>query len=127
MNPGVRLAATRYIWTAFFFGLAVVNSSIFMGQPLGIINLFTSIMVIAAAIVSTGFVWNWGSLPLTADAGGEQAQYEKAKRRDRVAALMDMLSDDELEALRARLADDEGEGRSLGALLSDDGEIVARR
>jgi hypothetical protein len=83
------------------------------------------IMMIGGAL-TTRFVWN-GTLGLSAE--DRRAAYreetvtesEKAKRTNRVSRLLDTLSDDELDELRARLmAQEDGEiNTTLEELLAE--------
>ena len=123
MDSHSRLTATRYIWTAFFFGLAVVNSNLFQGGEIGVGNIITTIMVVGAAIVGTGFIWNWGDLPTIQSQSAEAEAENKLKRGERVQRLVELMDEDELYELRRRLEIDYSDSPKR-IILGDDGELL---
>ncbi len=109
MGTKPRLFATVFIWTvAVLVGMALEIPTGFIIPVLGIIA--------GTVLICMGFIWNWGQLPLTMDA---PAQSGKAKRSvsDRAALLRELLDDDELEAVKARLMAD------ISGNHYDDGEL----
>ncbi len=131
MEAQARLRATYAIWTAFFLGLLVVNANaIFNNAELSWVNMVLSIVVALSAVGSTAFVWGFGAAGQAgagqaAGVNQQQGQVEKQKRLSRADALMEMLDEDTLEALRQRLEarDDHPQQVPLDALLDEDGEI----
>lgn len=120
MDTRSRLLTTLFIWAV---GIVAVSS---MNDPFH--SDFAGFAVIAALVLfCMGFVWNWGMLPLRDDQPMQMitpARAEKAKRSasDKAALLRELLDDDELEALKARLMDDVRGGDHF-----DDGELPLAR
>lgn len=123
MDPQSRLTALRYVWTAFFGAMLVVNSSpIFAGRALDITNIIITLILAVAAVGSTGFIFNWGDLPAAESTRSETA---KSKRRAKVDALLDLLNDEDLQSLRSRL-EERPNPADEAVYLSDDGELVRK-
>ena len=101
--------------------LALVSSAISsMDSPFGD-DIAGFVIVIGSLLIMLGYVWNWGNLPLTASAPEKPTrESEKAKRtvNDKIALLRELLDDDELEAVKARLMAD-----VTGSRYHDDGEL----
>ena len=115
MDAKSRLIATLFIWT-----LATVAVSS-MNDPFH--DDIAGFGIVAGLILlCMGFIWNWGSLPLQSDKPAQTStrSAEKTKRSasDKVAILRELLDDDELDALKSRLADD-----MAGGSRFDDGEL----
>ena len=121
MEVKYRFWATVFIWTiTTIVGLLLdVDPDMAMG---------VLVVLASTVLISTGFIWNWGRLPLEMDRVIKSPrEQEKPKRAtgDNVALLRELLTDDELEAVKARLVDDmtdnydDGE-LSLSALLEED-------
>ncbi len=103
MNSGDKLKATFFIWVAF------VLASMFTiaGHDLSGGAVFMALIYTIAALTATGFVMN------SKDTAAEPV---KAKR-SRVDRLLSSLDDDELDALRERLSQSDGEVVSLEDVL----------
>jgi hypothetical protein len=102
MNSGDRLKALFFIWGAFVLAaIAAVD-----GSPLQEETVVIAFFFVIGALVATRYIMN-APVPNSEDTG-------KAKG-GKVSRLLASLSDDELEALRKRLADDDG----------GDGEVVS--
>lgn len=85
------------------------------------IGAVLSLILIAAATISTYFVWR--NAGLEADLAYKLVNAEKAKRRSRIEQFMDELAPDELVELRSRLSEDEAQGtQSLGDLVGNQGK-----
>lgn len=135
-----KAVATVVVWTMVVG--AIVLSSIFLGPSLGEDIIAVIFMVMAAAVVSMGFVWNWGQVDgqhkgrraeknKRADRDDDEADvYDELlytvgatdKRKhgdDRLSDALRSLSDDELIRLRQRLANGEITEDELAAALRD--------
>ncbi len=120
MDSETRFRTTKYIWGTFLVIACFVSMDwMFTGRGLAFEHMIIFMLLAAAAMISTGFVWNWGMRLNTTE------EHEKAKRLNRVDSMLELLSADELEALRMRLADDdEGAQPGLESLLPEDGELA---
>jgi hypothetical protein len=115
-----RTVVTIVLW--IIIGVVLANATVMSS---GSIVPLTLIMMIGGAL-TTRVVWN-GTLGLSAedrrDAYREETviNSEKAKRTNRVSRMLDSLSDDELDELRARLmAEQDGEiNTTLEELLAE--------
>lgn len=126
MDAKSRLRAVYTVWTAFVLAVLAVNAGVIIyQQDIGLANIILTIVLAIMSISATGFIFNWGDLP-TSDRSSTDRQSEKLKRQSRADALLDMLDDETLEALRRRLQEREG-NLPLGALLQDDGELHGDR
>lgn len=120
MDGKTRVGMTVFIWLTLLTAITLIitlTRSIDNGVIYALIG--TTAMVL---IFSTGFLWNWGRLPLTSSTGA-YPNAEKNKRPDRVNAILNALTDDELEALRYRLSEPHHEEVPLERLLDQDGEL----
>lgn len=118
MNSQDRMNATRFVWGGFVALMAILlMTAMFTGEGLSIGVVILSVSFSILSLVVTGFIWNWGDLPMSTD---EREKSEKAKNDARVERLLAELSDEE----RAILVDQIREQSVYG--LSDDGEIVRR-
>lgn len=134
--------ATMAIWTMSF--VSIVVGSIFVAPVMGEDFLGFIFMVMAAAVVTSGFVWNWGRLPQDAindrlkneqedrkkkNQGASDDEYYdlfysqtgKRKNNDRLASALRQLSDDELVRLRDRIASGELREEDLEDVLYEEG------
>lgn len=112
MSTLSRLIATGIIWAMTpLIIVAATDSAVRDGNAV----VLVAIVMIAAAL-STRSVWN--AIP-----GGALEAGEKTKRTGsrRVRRLVESLTDDELDELRARLSDD-GEVVPLDTLLAQQGK-----
>jgi hypothetical protein len=124
MSGQTRLQATQVIWG--FFALTMLflfASTVIDNAGLSIGHVILGIVIAVAAFVSTGSVWSWGDIKTT-EADSVEASSEKIKR-SRIDAMLSKMSDDELLALRDRLADHMDDDAAYR--LGDDGELVKRR
>jgi uncharacterized membrane protein len=134
-----KAVATVVVWTMVVG--AIVLSSVFLGPSLGEDIIAIIFMVMAAAVVSMGFVWNWGQVEGQQKANQHQNKrtnrdddeadlYDEllytagatGKRKngdDRLSDALRSLSDDELIRLRQRLANGEITEDELAAALRD--------
>ena len=125
----VRLAATRYIWTAFgLMMMALMSTAIFGNGSVDVGHVIVSVVLAIAAFLSTGVVWNWGDASnATVNSAIERATKQKRSSVERLANELDSMSDEDLEHLRARLSTDAREMLSSPAYgVSDDGELMRR-
>lgn len=100
VSNGSRVIATGFIWFMAALILGILRDSV---SSFNLVVLAG--MLLLTVGLSTRWVWNSGAQPATA----EETSAEKAKRieADRVSRLVDSLSDDELDHLRARLSEQE--------------------
>jgi hypothetical protein len=104
MNSGDKLKATFFIWAAF------VLASLFTigGHDLNAVALFMGLIYTIAALSATYFVM---------DAKVVVAEEPVKAKRSRVDRLLSSLDDDELDTLRDRLSQSDGEVVSLEDVL----------
>jgi hypothetical protein len=118
----------RFFTTVFIWAVAVVAGLLLSPAPYN--EIATLFIIASTVLISMGFVWNWGRLPLSmTETGRSREGQTKAKRgmRDKAALLRELLDEDELEAVKRRLMadvsgeydDDDGE-LPLAALLEPD-------
>lgn len=109
MNDNIaRLGATAIIWTAatlITVTMAITNSDLGV-FPLGII--------MGAAMVATIPIWESGRHKSESNA---EREAEKNKRRSRVERMLSNMDERELEELRTRLVDNDGEMVGLEEVL----------
>lgn len=118
-----RIRLTRTIWGMMIMG--TVFGSLFTVAHLGAAVLGLVFILAAAAIVMTGFIWQWGA-PFASQSSAGYAESEQAKR-DRIEAVLRRLSDTQLYHLRERLASGELTDEDLGAMLEDEGSLKRKR
>lgn len=123
MDSEHRLTATRYIWVAFFFALAISNMNVMVnGESLGIANIIVTTILAVAAAGSTVTIWT-AAKPLSSS---EEISDTKLKRGERVTRLIDLMDEDELQELRLRLSKDSHDASDEYIVLGDDGELRKR-
>jgi hypothetical protein len=116
-----RLQATQYIWTTFAIAMAILFiTTIFTPGGLGVGHVILGVFISGAVFVSTGTVWNWGSV----GEGEMTSEVKSTSKRKRLDAMLDEMDEADVQALRERLMLDE-DAQRYG--LSDDGELVQRR
>jgi|GEM_PF-2768883 len=122
----IRLAATRYIWTAFgLMMLGLMATTIFGSDGLGLGHVIIAVVLATASFLSTGTVWNWGD-GSTTNAVAE-ASKQKRSSVDRLANELDSMSDEDLERLRSRLSGDVRDVLTTANYgVSDEGELMRR-
>jgi uncharacterized membrane protein len=112
MTDLARMIATAVIWgalTVMFVAMAVTQNEI---------NFLIVGILAGVGWFATDAVWDGARVKSSDRAKQEQA--EKAKRRTRLDAMVDDLSQDELRELRSRLMDDsDGEMVSMDDLLRE--------
>lgn len=114
-----RIKLTRFIWGMMIVG--VVLGSMVLAPFLGDDILGMVFIMVAGAVFTTGLIWNWGRLPMTAQEASEK------QKRDRLDAVLRDLSDSQLQILRERLAAGDIDDEKLSYMLGDDGELMRRR
>ncbi len=120
MDSEHRLTATRYIWVAFFFAMAISNMNVMAnGEALGVENIIMTTILAIAAAGSTVSIWT-AAKPLSSD--GEKSD-TKLKRGERVTRLIDLMDEDELHELRLRLSKETHSNSDEYIMLGDDGEL----
>lgn len=127
-----KAVSTVIVWVMVTGGIAL--GGVFLAPVMGEEVLGFFFMILAAAVVSMGFIWNWGQLPNQQRLTDEQkkkakreAEYydlvhqtgEKLKRDDQLANALRKLSDDELMRLRERIADGELTEADIARSLRD--------
>lgn len=138
--------ATLGMWVFVTGGMALIG--IFMAPAMGEDALGAVFMLMAAAVVISGFIWNWGQVP--GQESNKQARRNARKQRrqerhhhdnvddeyydlyyaqstkkgknseDRLAAALKQLSDEELVGLRERIARGEIREEDLESVLLED-------
>jgi hypothetical protein len=120
--------ATIVIWVMVVITVALTG--VFLAPALGDESVAAIFLVVAAAIVSNGFIWNWGStgqrkLQRKERESAEDELYELAsnvgekRKRDRLAVALSQLSDGELVNLRSRIRNGEIDEQELAEILSE--------
>jgi len=123
MNSEHRLTATRYIWVAFFFAMAISNMNVMVnGEALAIENIIMTTILAIAAAGSTIVIWATASRT----SSDEETSDTKLKRGERVTRLIDLMDEDELHELRQRLSTDNYDTTDEYVVLGDDGELRKR-
>ncbi len=112
MGPKYRIFATLIVWG---FAAIAVSVGMRMPVPAGLEIPILAILTLAG-LICMGFIWNWGRLPLSVDM---PMQSGKAKRSasSKAALLRELLDDEELDAVKARLMTD------ISGNHYDDGEL----
>jgi len=119
MNDEARQSATKYLMVVFLLGLVIVNSNTLLyGQTLGIENVIMTIVLAITMMGATSFIWT-GQTSISRQSDSDA----KLKRGERVKRLIDLMDEDELYALRQRLADDYSDPPDDYVMLGDDGEL----
>ncbi|MBL8162864.1 MAG: hypothetical protein JNJ61_12825 [Anaerolineae bacterium] len=107
-----RALTPAIIWIIF---AAIAITALIAGQRVeeGVV-IATMISSVIACLAGTNMVWRgtYGTDNTVADA-------EKTKRRSRVERLLDNMDERELDELRARLSDSDGEMISLDDVLAE--------
>lgn len=107
MHPSARIFATLFIWGGVSgMGLAAMASAQYIG---GGPMVFIVLLLVIGAAASTDAVWKGARYVSDSE--------EKHKRRDKLDKVIAKLSDQEVEDLRTRLLDADGEIQSIDALL----------
>lgn len=122
--------ATIIIWTMTTGGIAL--GGVFLVGRLGTAAMGFFFMLLAAAVICTGFVWDWGRIPgdsrrwrkgfednMADDYEVDAGSVEKRKN-DRLRDALRALSDDELVRLRQRISRGEINEEDLANVLRDE-------
>jgi hypothetical protein len=99
----VRLEATKYIWTGFAVVMGLMFGGTFFGYDIGAGQVVLGIIISIVTFLSTGTVWNWGSVKLESEYMQADETGEKSKRKQSLDNLLDRMTDDELLDLREEL------------------------
>ena len=124
----IRLAATRYIWTAFgLMMLGLMATTIFGDSSLGVGHVMIAVAMAIASFLSTGMVWNWGDASNSSANAVALASKQKRSSVERLANELDSMSDEDLERLRTRLSGDVRDVLTAPSYgVTDDGELMRR-
>jgi esterase/lipase superfamily enzyme len=76
----VRLEATKYIWTGFAVVMGLMFGGSFFGYEVGVGHVVLGIVISIATFLSTGTVWNWGSVKMESEFMQAEETSEKSKR-----------------------------------------------
>lgn len=105
MNSGDKLKATFWIWVAFVAACIFT----FSNKPtIEVGHVFIALFFVIAALAATHTVM---------DARIPEAQQAAKKKSHKVDRILSRLSDEEMEQLRQRLSQDDGELVSLDEVL----------
>ncbi len=119
MDTKTRLETTKFIWAVLAFVLAVLFIGAGVGNGLEAGHVIIGVAALIAGAISTGVIWNPDHVE------GEIKGGEKAKR-ERIETVLRDLSNEELIALKNRLANGSIDDDLLyeRMALSDDGELI---
>jgi hypothetical protein len=108
-----RIGATFFIWLAF---TVVSITAMLRDIPVQSgSSVFLAILLVLGAVSATRYVWRGSEMTSRETA-------EKMKRRSRVERMIDRMSEQDIEELRARLlSDSDGEASSLEELMRQQG------
>lgn len=122
-----RAIATIVVWMAVAGSIALTG--VFLAPSLGEDALGAIFMILVAAVVTNGFIWNWGAgdgsskKDKKARKNAEEELYTMAldkkqkRKRDEIGSRLSDLSDDELLDLRQRLQSGDVEESDLAFIL----------
>lgn len=120
MDGKTRAGMTVFIWVALLTALTMIVT-IADDLDNGVVFMLVGASF-TLLLFSTAFLWNWGRLPFTGAVDTSTMAKDKGKRPDRINAVLNTLTDDELDALRQRLSQRD-EIVSLANLLDEEGEL----
>lgn len=120
--------ATIVVWVMVVVSVAITG--VFLAPQMGEDSIGAIFMVVAAAVVTNGFIWQWGStgqrkLDKKQREAAEDELYDMAssvgekRKRDRLAVALSQLSDGELENLRSRIRSGEIDEQDLAEILNE--------
>ncbi len=116
--------ATTVVWTMLTVGFAL--AFIFVGENLGEDIIALAFFMLVAAVLVSGFIWNWGRTDSTQQTASEaidsEVQFREKRKNDRLGQALRDLSNDELMRLRQRLASGEIDERDLEAALGEEAD-----
>jgi len=119
--------ATAIIWVMLIAGIAL--GGVFLAEPLGEDVLGFFFMLLAAAVVCTGFVWDWGRIPGEGRRSRKQSELaeeifasgqQEKRKRDRLGSALRQLSEEELIRLRDRISSGDIGDEELEEVLRDE-------
>jgi hypothetical protein len=121
-NTFWKAAATTIVWTMLTGGF--VTAFTFVGESLGEDIVGLAFIMLFAAVMVSGFIWNWGRIGDTqaTDKQQHETDYQEKHKNDRLGQALRDLSNDELVRLRERLATGEIDERDLEIALGDDAD-----
>ena len=125
MNNQIRLSATKYIWVTIGISLFSLFLSAGVANGLEATHVVLGIAICCAGFLSTGMVWGWGNVD--SDSAMDNMKDQEKVKRERIDGVLRDLSNEELVALKKRLADGTMNDDLLyeRMSLSDDGELIA--
>ncbi|MDQ7026631.1 MAG: hypothetical protein Q9P44_13870 [Anaerolineae bacterium] len=117
--------ATMVIWTMVTGGIAL--GGIFIAPQLGNDAMGFFFMLFGAAVLCTGFVWNWGRIEGDGRRRRKQKNqqfdydydYDEKRKRNRLSKALKTLSNDELVQLRERISRGEIDDEDLASVLGE--------
>lgn len=122
-----RAIATAIVWVMVVGLIALVG--VFITPELGEDSLGALFMILVAAVVSTGFVWNWGQIEGVSNKKDRQKaeseifdmayDLDGKRKRDEIGSRLSEFTDAELVQLRERL--------QAGDLDDDELQYILRR
>lgn len=122
-----RAIATIVVWMAVAGSIALVG--VFLAPSLGEDALGAIFMILVAAVVTNGFIWNWGAGEGSSKKSkkerknAEEELYNMAldsqekRKRDNIGSRLSDLSDKELLDLRQRLQSGDVDEEDLAYIL----------
>lgn len=130
LNVGTfwKAIATIVVWVMVVASVAITG--VFLAPQMGDDAMGAIFMVVAAAVVTNGFIWNWGStgqrkMDKKQREAAEDELYDMAssvgekRKRDRLAVALSQLSEGELESLRSRIRSGEIDEQDLAEILNE--------
>jgi hypothetical protein len=115
MSDRAKIFLTIFIWLTTL-GTFVATLAITIDE-LGAAIIPIVVFLFGAAIVTNGFIWQWGQ---QANNNQVEAQAEKRKR-ERLDSVLRNMSDDELLGLKRRLAEGDFGDEPI---IDDEGELI---
>ena len=113
----LRASMLGAVWIVSGIVLAALFISAAAQGVLSMAHVVLTIVILAMAIGGTYFVWT--------AFDPDKSQVEKAKR-ERIDTMLRDMSDEDLIALKNRLADGDVSEDTILDFISDDGELVTR-
>lgn len=121
MKDNNRLQITAVIWGSMAIALFGLFLSGLGDAGLTIIHFMMALLLIAAPMAVTGFIWDWGR---AFSVDNSEQSSEKAKR-DRIEHVLRGLSDTELQALKDRFKNNEIDDDMLYTHLSESEDTIS--
>lgn len=119
-----KMVSTSVIWAIALVSL--IMTGIFIAPQIGEDAIGVVFIAFGAAVVSTGFIWNWGQVPgakkdKKSNKDEDEETYYNASQKqknDQIASSLRDMSDEELVELRRRLSTGEIDEAELESMLS---------